>query len=59
MPSVLGNLIVILALAAAVGLAVRSLWRSRGRGGHCNGDCACCGGCHGQSNESRSPDIPL
>ncbi len=47
MPAVLGNLIVLAALAAVVGLAVRSLWKSRRAGGHCNGDCASCGGCHG------------
>lgn len=47
MSPVLGNLIVLLALAIVVALAVRSLWRSRKQGGHCNGDCASCGSCHG------------
>ena len=45
MSPVLGNLIVLLVLAAVVALAVRSLWRSHKRGGHCNGDCASCGCC--------------
>ena len=47
MSPILGNLIVLLALAAIVALAVRSLWRSHQRGGHCNGDCTSCGCCHG------------
>lgn len=47
MSPVLGNLIVLLVLATVVALAVRSLWRSHKRGGHCNGDCASCGCCHG------------
>lgn len=41
-----GEIIVILVLACAVGLAVRSLWKSRKSGGACNGDCSQCGGCH-------------
>lgn len=45
MPPILGNIIVIAVLAAVIGLAVRSLWRSRKTGG-CSGDCASCGGCH-------------
>ncbi len=50
MPAILGNLIVLLVLAAVVALAVRSLWRGRKRGG-CNGVCASCGGCrsHGKA----------
>lgn len=50
MSPVFGNLIVILVLAIVVSLAVRSLWRSHKQGGHCNGDCASCGGCHGHKN---------
>lgn len=46
MNELIGNAIVILALAAAVALAVRSLWKSRRRGGGCNGDCGSCRGCH-------------
>lgn len=48
MSPILGNLIALAALGLAVGLAVRSLWRSRRRGGHCNGDCASCGCCGGR-----------
>lgn len=48
MPPILGNLIVLLALAIVVALAARSLWRSHKQGVHCNGDCAGCGGCHGK-----------
>lgn len=48
MPVMLGDLIVIAALAAVVILAVRSVWRTRKAGGQCTGDCASCGGCrHG------------
>lgn len=48
MPPILGNIIVIALLAAAVALAVRSLWKSHRNGGSCTGDCASCGGCcHG------------
>ena len=47
MPPILGNLIVILILAAVVALAIRSLWKSHKSGGHCSGDCSHCGGaCH-------------
>lgn len=46
MPSMLGNAIVITALVLVVALAVRSLWKSHKTGGHCNGDCGNCGGCH-------------
>lgn len=63
MPPILGNLIVLLVLAAAAALAVRSLWRSHKRGGHCNGDCASCGGCHGhkraEAHKERLPETPL
>lgn len=49
MNALIGNGVVLLVLAAAVGLAVRSLWRSHRSGGHCNGDCGSCGGCrHGK-----------
>lgn len=48
MNELIGNAVVILALAVIVSLAVRSLWRSHKRGGHCDGDCAACGGCHGR-----------
>ncbi|MCI8813571.1 MAG: FeoB-associated Cys-rich membrane protein [Oscillibacter sp.] len=49
MNELIGSGIVLLALAAAVGLAVRSLWKSHKAGGHCNGDCGSCGGCrHGR-----------
>ncbi len=47
MSPVLGNAIVLLALAAVVFLAARSLWKNRKKGG-CGGDCAHCGGCHRQ-----------
>ena len=40
-----GEIAVILALACAAGLAVRSLWRNRKAGGRCDGDCSRCGGC--------------
>lgn len=46
MNALIGNGIVLLALAAVVGLAIRSLWRSHKSGGPCNGDCGSCGGCH-------------
>ena len=46
MPAILGNILVIAALAAIVILAVRSLWKSRKYGGGCNGDCGNCRGCH-------------
>ncbi len=45
MEALIGNGIVLLALAAVVGLAVRSLWKSRKAGGHCNGDCGKCRHC--------------
>lgn len=48
MPPLIGNLIALSLLALVVGLAVRSLWKSRRAGGHCNGDCASCGGCPGR-----------
>ncbi|MBC5746659.1 FeoB-associated Cys-rich membrane protein [Dysosmobacter sp. NSJ-60] len=42
-----GNIVVILALVAAVTLAVRSLWNSHRNGGGCGGDCSNCGSCGG------------
>lgn len=59
MSPILGNLIVLVALAIVVALAIRSLWRSHKQGGHCNGNCACCGGCYEKRDEKRSPDTPL
>ncbi|NBI09302.1 FeoB-associated Cys-rich membrane protein [Colidextribacter sp. OB.20] len=41
-----GEIVVVLVLIAISGLAVRSMWRSHKTGGHCNGDCGHCGGCH-------------
>ena len=41
-----GNAIVGLILAAVVGLAIRSLWRSHKSGGSCSGDCSNCKHCH-------------
>lgn len=46
MSTVWGNLIVIAVLLAVVALAVRSLWKSRRSGGHCDGNCGNCHGCH-------------
>lgn len=46
MPNVLGDIIVIAVLALVISLAARSLWKSHKSGGHCNGDCGSCGGCH-------------
>ena len=50
MPEILGNLIVLAVLAIVVALAARSVWKSHKSGGHCSGDCSCCGGscgsCH-------------
>ncbi|MCI8808650.1 MAG: FeoB-associated Cys-rich membrane protein [Oscillibacter sp.] len=38
-----GNVIVLIVLAALVGLSVRSLWKNRGHA--CDGDCSHCGHC--------------
>ncbi len=54
MPTTLGNLIVLLVLAAVVSLAVRSLWRDHKRGRHCNGDCASCGGCGERKSSAKA-----
>lgn len=51
MSELLGNLIVWAALILAAALAVRSLWRSHKRGGHCGGNCAACGGCRKTANK--------
>ena len=45
----IGSGVVLLALAVIVGLAIRSLWKSHRSGGHCNGDCGSCRGCHGRT----------
>ncbi len=52
----LPSLLLLLALALTVGLAVRQLWRRRGRGcGSCDG-CGGCPGCHGGSCPPSPPD---
>lgn len=53
MPAFLGNLIVIVILAAAVFLVIRSMVRSRKEGPHCTGNCSTCGGCGGGSKKLR------
>lgn len=53
MPAFLGNLIVILILAAAVFLIIRSMIRSGKEGSHCTGNCSTCGGCGGGSKKPR------
>lgn len=50
----LPSLLLLLALALTVGLAVRQLWRRRGRGS-CGG-CPGCPGCHGGSCPPSPPD---
>ena len=45
MPPILMNLIVLAALALAVGLAIRSIWKSHKNGGQCSGNCSQCQGC--------------
>ena len=52
-----GEIIVLLALAAVTGLAVRRMWRSRGADEHCSGDCGRCGGCHRSAMGNRPPDF--
>ena len=42
----MGDIIVIAVLGAAVFLAVRSLRKSKQKGGCCSGNCASCKGCH-------------
>ncbi|MGI5963429.1 MAG: FeoB-associated Cys-rich membrane protein [Lawsonibacter sp.] len=48
MPISFGELLTIFVLAAIIGLAVRSLWKTHKQGRHCNGDCSRCGSCHGK-----------
>ncbi len=48
MHPVVANLTVIAILAAAVGLAIRSLWKRRKQGGSCS-SCSGSGGCAGCS----------
>ena len=50
----MGEWIVLLVLAAVVLLAVRSLVRSRKRGG-CGGGCAGCSGCSGCCHGAEDP----
>ncbi|MDO4344619.1 MAG: FeoB-associated Cys-rich membrane protein [Eubacteriales bacterium] len=52
MPAFLGNLIVILLLAAVVFLVIRSMWRKHKEGPGCTGNCSTCGGCHGASHKA-------
>ena len=52
MSPVLLNLIVFALLALAVGLAVRSIWKSHRNGG-CTGDCSSCGGCGGSCRHEK------
>ena len=50
----MGEILVLLALAAAVALAARSLWRGHKRGGSCSGcsgGCAGCSGCSGHGSQ--------
>ena len=42
----MGDIIVIAVLGAAVFPAVRSLYKSKKKGGCCGGNCASCRGCH-------------
>lgn len=50
-----GELIVILALAGAAGLAVRSLWKQHKSGRGCTGNCASCCGCgHAAPKQSEA-----
>ena len=52
MPAFLGNIIVILAVAALVGLSLRQIIHDI-RGGGCSGGCASCGkACSPKKNES-------
>lgn len=52
MDPILGHIIVIAALAAAVGLAGRSLWHAR-RSGGCDGSCGHCQGCRAKRFKGR------
>lgn len=42
----MGTIIVLGALAVIVVLAVRSVWKSRKSGCHCDGNCGSCKSCH-------------
>ena len=42
------SMVCYVAMGWVVVLAIRSLWKSRKKGGHCSGDCSRCGGCHGK-----------
>lgn len=44
-----GTILVVAVVIAIAVLAARSLWKSHKTGGHCNGDCASCGGCHSRT----------
>ena len=55
MSGILGTVIVCGVLAIAVGLAVRSIWKSRRSGGHCSGNCAGCGCCGGHKDPPSRP----
>lgn len=48
MQSVLTSVLIIVALAVAVSLALRSMWRDHkaGKSCSCGGDCPHCKGCH-------------
>lgn len=46
MSDILGNVIVLAALAVVVTLVIRSLWKSHKNGGSCSGDCSNCSSCH-------------
>ena len=46
MPAVLGNIIVVAAVAVVVVLAARSVWKSHKSGGGCSGGCGSCSRCH-------------
>lgn len=55
MSGILGTVIVCGVLAIAVGLAVRSIWKSHRSGGHCSGNCAGCNCCGGHRDQPRRP----
>ena len=42
----MGDIIVLAALGGVIVLAVRSLRKSKQKGGGCSGNCASCKGCH-------------
>lgn len=53
MSAFLGNLIVIVILAAVVFLVIRFMVKSSKEGSHCTGNCSTCGGCGGGSKKLR------